>query len=267
MRTPAPTAPFLLLSVRPEDVAADDEYAAFQRLCGLDERSLRRVRLDREPLAELDLNEFSGVILGGGPYNFSDPVHHKSSDQQRAERDLLGLLDKIVERDFPFLGCCYGIGTLGSHAGATVDRRFGEPLGSVPVTLSEAGLRDPLLAGLPPVFDAFVGHKEAISELPEHAVLLASSPTCPVQAFRIGSNVYATQFHPELDVTSFCTRIEVYRHHGYFEPDRADLLKETIRASAVIHPSVMLRTFVGRFGRPAVNASEAPSLDGRRIGT
>ena len=40
--------------------------------------------------------------------------------------------------------------------------------------------------------------------LPRHAVLLASSPTCPVQAFRIGSHVYATQFHPELDAARTC---------------------------------------------------------------
>ena len=42
-----------------------------------------------------------------------------------------------------------------------------------------------------------------------------------MQAFRLGRNVYATQFHPELDVAGLVTRIEVYRHFGYFEPHEA----------------------------------------------
>jgi GMP synthase (glutamine-hydrolysing) len=102
-----------------------------------------------------------------------------------------------------------------------VDRRYAEPVGSVSVTLTSEGQRDPLLGGLPATFDAFVGHKEALSRLPDHAVLLASSATCPVQAFRIGCHVYATQFHPELDAAGLCTRIDVYKHAGYFEPEQA----------------------------------------------
>ena len=37
--------PFLLLASRAEDAAADDEYAAYLRYGGLEERELRRVRL------------------------------------------------------------------------------------------------------------------------------------------------------------------------------------------------------------------------------
>ncbi len=55
-------------------------------------------------------------------------------------------------------------------------------------------------------------------------MLLAESAACPVQAFRVGRNVYATQFHPELDLVGIRTRIDVYRHAGYFEPDQADVL-------------------------------------------
>jgi GMP synthase (glutamine-hydrolysing) len=152
-----------------------------------------------------------------------------------------------VSADFPFLGACYGIGTLGSHQGAVVDRRHAEPIGAVPVTLTGDGRHDPLLAGLPATFDAFVGHKEAISRLPHHAVLLASSPACPVQAFRIGSAVYATQFHPELDAASLCTRIEVYKHAGYFDPAQAGELKARARRSNVTHPPAILHRFARRY--------------------
>ena len=113
-----------------------------------------------------------------------------------------GLLDRVVSADFPFLGACYGIGALGRHQGAVVDRRFAEPVGAIEVTLTAPGGRDPLLGELPASFEAFTGHKEAISRLPGHAVLMAGSADCPVQAFRVGANVYATQFHPELDVAA-----------------------------------------------------------------
>ena len=93
------------------------------------------------------------------------------------------------------------------------------------------------------------GHKEAISALPRHAVLLASSPGCPVQAFRIGSHAYATQFHPELDPPALCTRIDVYKHAGYFDPAQAGELKAMAYRCNVTHPPAILRRFAERYAR------------------
>jgi GMP synthase (glutamine-hydrolysing) len=239
--------PFLLLAIRAEDAAADNEYESFLAFSGLDERDLRRIRLEQRALGDVDLRDWSGILLGGGPFNSSDPEASKSPVQRRVEADLRGLLERVVDADFPFLGACYGIGTLGSHIGAVVDRRYAEPVGSVLVTLTGEGQRDPLLGGLPATFDAFVGHKEALSRLPDHAVLLASSPTCPVQAFRIGCHVYATQFHPELDAVGLCTRIDVYKHAGYFEPEQATELKALAYRSKVVHPPAIVRRFVQLF--------------------
>jgi GMP synthase (glutamine-hydrolysing) len=245
--------PFLLLAIRAEDAAADNEYESFLAYTGLGEKDLRRVRLERQPLGNVDLQEWSGILLGGGPFNSSDPEASKTPVQRRVEADLGGLLDRVISADFPFLGACYGIGTLGRHQGAVVDRRYAEPIGPVPVTLTGAGRRDPLLRGLPATFDAFVGHKEAVSRLPHHAVLLASSPACPVQAFRIGSRVYATQFHPELDAAGLCTRIDVYKNAGYFDPAQAGQLMALARRSSVTHPPEILRRFTRRHAdrRPA----------------
>ena len=71
---------------------------------------------------DLDLGEWGGLLLGGGAFTYSDPPASKSPAQLRAERDLTRLLDDVVAADFPFLGACYGIGTLGTHQGGTVDR-------------------------------------------------------------------------------------------------------------------------------------------------
>jgi len=239
--------PFLLLASRAEDAAAEDEYAAYLRFGGLEPSELRRVRLEAAPLPELDLDGYSGVIVGGSPFTSSDPPDHKTPTQHRVERELSGLLDQLVARDFPFLGACYGVGTLGTHQGAVIDRTFGEPLGATEIELTDAGLADPVLSGMPRTFTAFTGHKEACTVLPAHAVLLASSAACPVQMFRIRNNLYATQFHPELDAEGLVTRIDIYRHAGYFPPESAGQLMDNARQSTVTEPMNILKNFVARY--------------------
>ncbi|WP_018134088.1 hypothetical protein [Acaricomes phytoseiuli] len=91
-----------------------------------------------------------------------------------------------------------------------------------------------------------MGHKEACSALPEDAVLLASSAQCPVQMFRIGANVYATQFHPELDIEGLLLRIEAYRHHGYFPAEEYAAVREALQEQGgkVREPGRILHNFV-----------------------
>ena len=249
--------PFLLLAIRAEDAAADNEYDSFLTLAGLGEGELRRIRLEQRPLGGVDLDDWSGIIVGGGPFNFSDAEELKTPAQRRVEADLSGLLDRVVSTDFPFLGACYGIGALARHQGAVIDRRYAEPVGAVEITLTPAGQRDPLLGELPAAFQAFTGHKEAVSQLPGHAVLLASSAACPVQAFRIGGNVYATQFHPELNVAGMYTRIEVYKHAGYFDPDEADEIRARAASSDITWPPAILRGFVRRYGQRLPTQAQA----------
>ena len=241
--------PFLLLATRAEDAAADGEHEAVLRFGGLTADQLVRVRLEAAPMPALDLDAFSGVIVGGSPFTTSDPEDTKSAVQKRVEAELGALVREVVARDLPFLGACYGVGTLGVLTGGVVDGTYGEPVGAVPVSLTAAGRADPVFGTMPATFDAFVGHKEAVRVPPPDAVVLATSPACPVQAFRVGENVYATQFHPELDVPGIETRIDVYRHAGYFPPDAVDALLEAVRRADVSHASGVLRAFVAQYAR------------------
>ena len=218
---------------------------------------LHRVRMEQGPVGRIRLDDWSGIILGGGPFTVSDPV--KSPVQQRVEAELDVLLDEVVARDFPFLGACYGIGTLGRTIGAVVDGTYAEPVGPMTVELNDAGRGDPVFGHLPDRFEVLLGHKEAARTLPARATVLASSATCPVQAFRVGDNVYATQFHPELDVPGIETRIDVYKHAGYFAPEEAEELKARARTCTVEHPFTILRSFVQRYATDTTGADQVRS--------
>jgi GMP synthase (glutamine-hydrolysing) len=244
--------PFLVLQLRPEAEAADNEFQAILAKGGIGRDAVRRVRLDVEPKAEIDLGAVAGVIVGGGPGCVSDTPEAKPATELAIEEAILRLMPEILARDLPFLGCCYGIGILARHLGAPVAKdRWSEPVGAADCRLTEAGRLDPLLAGLPERFGAFVGHKEAVQALPPGCVHLVEAPSCPFQMIRHGANVYATQFHPEADGEVFAVRIRIYRDAGYFQPEDADRLAAACRAAQVSVPEVILRRFVARYRQSA----------------
>ena len=235
--------PFLLLSTRPEDDAAAGEREAIVRLAGLADDDLVQVRVEESPLPPVDLDQFAGVFLGGGPYNSSDT--HKSALQVRVEADLNRVIDEVVARDYPFFGLCYGVGALTGRLGGVVDRSVGEEVGVVTATLTAEGQADPIFAGVPGILQAFTAHKEGCRLPAPGATVLATGVQCPVQAFRIGRRVYATQFHPELDSAGLAARIRIYRDAGYFDPADTDKLvafAESSTITAEVHR--MLRNFV-----------------------
>ncbi len=242
--------PFLILQLRPETEAADDEFAAILRKGGLRTDQVMRIRLDQSPLPQdLNLDDFAGVIVGGGPGCVSDAPDQKTEDEARIEVAVLSLMPEITRRDFPYLGCCYGIGILGKHLSGDVSKaQYSEEVGTSDCEITSDGAQEPLLAGVPSQFQAFVGHKEALQSLPDGCTHLVSSPACPYQMVRYGQNVYATQFHPEADGAGFETRINIYKHRGYFAPESAEGLIAMCRAADVYAPELILRNFVARYG-------------------
>jgi len=238
----------LIMQLRPEDDTADDEYRAFLQYAELEARETMRLRIERRGIpSSLEFSDYSAIIVGGSPFDISTPEAEKAPIQKRIEADFSSLLKEVVARDFPFFGACSGNGLLGSYLGTRISRQYGEPVGCFPVHLTEEGRRDPLLAGFPDTIQTLLGHKEACDEVPDGATLLIKGEVCPVQMFRVGRNVYATQFHPEGDPLGFTTRIQAYRHHGYFEPHQADALIERVRCAQTPYAQEILRRFVARY--------------------
>lgn len=239
--------PFLLLATRADDEPADAEYEAFLLRTGLDASDLVRCRLEAGPMPRIDLEDYSGILVGGSPFNTT--TVHKSATQQRVEAEFDALLDRVVAEDFPFLGACYGIGTLARHQGAHIDSTYAEEVDAPEITLTPQGLADPLCAGMAPAFRAFVAHNDAITVAPPHMVVLATSTSCPVQMMRVKDNLYATQFHPELDGEFFAHRQGFYADHGYFDPEALPEIQAWTRAQDVSGSWHVLRNFVERYAR------------------
>lgn len=241
------TKPFLVLQLRPEDATSDDEYRAILAHGGLAREEARRVRIEKSGIPDVDLDRYAAIIVGGSPFDISTPAENKPAIQRRLEADFRSLFDRVVPADFPFLGACSGNGLLGHYLGAPITRRYGEPVGGATIELTEAGREDPLLAGFPPRIRVLLGHKEACDTLPREAVLLATGADCPVQMFRVGRNVYATQFHPEADAAGFTVRINTYKDFGYFPADQAETLIAAVSGEETPHAQQILRRFVDRY--------------------
>jgi GMP synthase (glutamine-hydrolysing) len=239
---------FLILQLRPLDEAADNEYEAILKYGNLKEEEVHRIRMESESFAGLRANDYAGIIVGGGPSNVSDGESSKPDFQIRFEEELNSLYEQVLSEDIPYLGTCYGLGSFMSFMGAIVSKeRYSEKVGYTEVTLAPKADDDCLLKGLPKNFLAFVGHKEACQEVPESAVLLGSSKQCPVQIVRFKENIYATQFHCELDAEGIKARIGYYKNHGYFDPDEADMIIESTRNIITKEAGLILKRFVEQY--------------------
>jgi GMP synthase (glutamine-hydrolysing) len=239
------TKSILILQLRPEDATSDSEYACLLKYGGLQAEDTHRIRIEKNGIPDnLNLDNYSAIIVGGSPFDISTPAEKKSAIQNKIEADFNRLLEQVVPRDIPFLGACSGNGLLGNYLGTSISTRYGEAVGCATLDITEAGKQDKLLAGFPEQIDVLLGHKEAVDTTPEGATLLMTGSDCPVQMFRVGENVYATQFHPEGDAEEFRLRIDTYRNHGYFEPHEADELKRRVGLKPTPHAQEILRRFV-----------------------
>ena len=90
------TKPFLLLQSRPEAEASDDEYQAFLKFGELAANQLVRLRLERGDQPAVNLDDYTGIIMGGGPANFAYDEAQKSPEQKQFERYILPLMHRII---------------------------------------------------------------------------------------------------------------------------------------------------------------------------
>ncbi|WP_167305407.1 type 1 glutamine amidotransferase [Saccharomonospora piscinae] len=221
------------------------------------------VRIPPEESLPDTLDDHDGVVCLGGGMNAEDDARHPWLAGLRS------LLSSAAARDVPTLCVCLGAQLLAVATGGRVaPGHDGPEVGPSLVAKKDAAWMDPLCADLPLMQDVFQFHSDEIAQLPSRAVLLASSPRYPNQAYRIGRRVYGLQFHIE-------TTPEVVRSWAANSRTKADAVRDSAfddGTLARVHADIAetWEPFVGRFvdlaaGRLApaeVRASSLPIVDG-----
>ena len=196
----------------------------------LDERGAEILRVELDEGERLPARDaFDAIVAMGGPMSVNDEDEHPWLAEEKA------LIRDAVNDGVPYWGSCLGVQLLASSLGARVYAGPQPEVGVLPVTLTDEGATDPVLEGLPREFPTLQWHGDTF-ELPEGAVLLASSPAYPNQAFRLG-NAYGVQFHLEVSRAMAREWAAVPAYTEYLErtlgPGSADRLFADFDASEV----------------------------------
>ncbi len=141
---------------------------------------------------------YAGVLAFGGAMGANDDVEFPWLAGERA------LLAHSADADVPTFGVCLGAQVLATAVGGTSTRADVIEIGAYDIDILSSAQNDAVFGALSGrSVKAAQWHQDWIATLPERAVVLASNQNCPVQAFRVGENVYGVQFHPEVDAASF----------------------------------------------------------------
>jgi GMP synthase (glutamine-hydrolysing) len=153
---------------------------------------IRYVNFGRQGDADPQVDRYHGLIVLGGPMNCDETARHPHLAVE------IAAIRTAIERGMPVLGICLGAQLIARALGARVTRNPEKEIGWYDVTPTDEGARDPLFSHFAGTEKIFQWHGDTF-EIPEGAVHLAQSGTCANQAFRYGDNVYALQFHLEVD--------------------------------------------------------------------
>lgn len=202
---------YLLLQTRNHgDPMAPQEVRCFARALECDVSLIDVLDLltgapSRESLTRADM-----LLLGGsGHYSAaSEPGRPWPPGLDRA----FDCLREIHALAKPTFASCWGFQAMSRALGGDCIHDLpNAELGTIELSLTEAGRADPIFSGLPPIFEAHAGHEDRVIRLPSDAILLASSLRVPEQAYRFdGKPIYCTQFHPELDRAAILGRVVAY---------------------------------------------------------
>jgi GMP synthase (glutamine-hydrolysing) len=159
-----------------------------------------------DPLPASHASYDAVIVLGGAMDAFDD-------EKNPQFRPMIELLRGFHAAEKPILGICLGAQLVARTFDKPVYRHIELELGFTEVKITPAGAATPLFQGLARRQWVMEWHQDTF-ELPEGAELLVAGERCRNQAFRIGSHVYAFQFHFEANKSML---------RSWLKPNRAAL--------------------------------------------
>ena len=166
-------------------------------------------------------NGICAVIPMGGSMSATDD---EVAPWLPAERSLLA---DAVNRNIPIFAICLGAQLLAAATDGEVTRAQTGEIGLHSITFNEIASTDPVFESVTKLFPVPVTqwHEDLVSKLPSSATVLASSELCPNQVYRIGDNIYAVQFHPEVD-GDLVQEWEIHADNAFKSSGRSGVAKE-----------------------------------------
>ena len=173
------------------------QHVAFEdlgSLSGVLAQADYRVRCLEAALTDFEALDTGGtnlLIVLGGPIGACDDRDYPFLIHETR------LIEARLRARLPTLGICLGAQLMARALGAAVYPAGRKEIGWSPVTLSAPGRASCLThLGAPPT-PVLHWHGDTF-DLPAGAQLLASTAACAHQAFSVGANALALQFHPEV---------------------------------------------------------------------
>jgi GMP synthase (glutamine-hydrolysing) len=173
------------------------------------------------------IDDVAGVVMFGGTMNVDEVDDHPFLKENR------DLTREALARGVPYLGICLGAQLLARALDTPVVRAPVKEVGFEPVRPTVEGYSDPILSLWEDGDMAFQWHQDTM-DLPTGADLLAGGDRVEVQAYRVGTNAWATQFHFEIDAAE----LEFWLHEATQEMDLKEVWgksPEEIRIEAGRH--------------------------------
>jgi GMP synthase-like glutamine amidotransferase len=120
---------------------------------------------------------------------------HSVYDEQNWIDELAAFIDRIAHARVPFVGICFGHQMLAHALGGEVARAPGG--WGVGVLEAEVLQREPWMEPPRTTLRLHHMHADQILRLPKRSVVLARSPHCDVEMFRVGESMLGIEGHPE----------------------------------------------------------------------